>query len=306
MTSTKHNQAAALNYMDRIKSYYVGLGYGAPYVWANQGDVAFHKFTKPLADAVIGIVTTASLFNPANGAQGAGAAYNGKAKFFEVFAAPIVPFPDVRISHIAYDRTHTSASDMASYFPLAALNRLAERCYIAGVSPHFYGLPTNRSQRVTKEIDGPRLVELCQQDNVDALILVPNCPVCHQSVALAANQLEAAGIATVIMGCAKDLIEHVGVPRLLFNDLPLGNGAGLPNDVAAQDLSLQMALDLLVTATAARTILQSPLVWSGADDWKKDYSNIDLLSDTEIARRRAEFDAVKQDAANLKSALKQA
>ena len=34
----------------------------------------------------------------------------------------------------------------------------------------------------------------------------------------------------MIMGCAKDITEYVGVPRLLFNDLPLGNAAGLPHD----------------------------------------------------------------------------
>ena len=51
--------------------------------------------------------------------------------------------------------------------------------------------------------------------------MVPNCPVCHQSTALASAHLEAAGIPTVIMGCAMDIIEYVGAPRLLFNDLPL-------------------------------------------------------------------------------------
>jgi hypothetical protein len=46
------------------------------------------------------------------------------------------------------------------------------------------------------------------------------------------------------------------------------------------------------------------LVWSGDPDWKKDYSNIDLLSAAEIARRRAEFDAVKQDAKKIKAAVR--
>ncbi len=292
-----------LDYIERIRAYYVGLGYGAPYVWAQLDEVPFTRPTKALAAARIGIVTTASMFDPTKGDQGPGAAYNGKSKFFETYAAPIDPFPDVRIAHIAYDRTHTTASDMASYFPLAALQRLAANGKIGSVSPRFYGLPTNRSQRVTTGTDCPRLVELCQEDNIDMAVLVPNCPVCHQSVALAAAQLEAAGIATVIMGCAKDILEHVGVPRLLFNDLPLGNAAGLPDDAASQDLVAEMAVDLLVEAEGPRTTKQSPLVWSGDPDWKKDYSNIDLLSAAEIARRRAEFDAVKQDAKKIKAAV---
>ena len=32
-------------------------------------------------------------------------------------------------------------------------------------------------------------------------------------------------------GVCKDIIEHVGVP-VLFNDLPLGNAAGLPRKIA--------------------------------------------------------------------------
>ena len=296
--------AAPLNYLERIKSYYLGLGYEKPYVWAQLDEVPFTPLTKPLAAARVGIVTTASPYDPANGDQGPGAAYNGKSKFFQCFAAPIEPFPDVRIAHIAYDRTHTTASDMASYFPLAAMLRQVEAGKIGSVSPHYYGLPTNRSQRVTTEIDCPKLVSLCQQDAVDAVVLVPNCPVCHQSVALAASQLEKAGIATVVLGCAKDIIEHVGVPRLLFNDLPLGNAAGLPHDTGAQDLVASLALDLLVEASAPHTTVQSPLTWSGAADWKRDYSNIERLSEEEISRLRAEFDAVKKDAKKIKEAVK--
>ena len=294
---------APLDYLPRIKNYYIGLGYGKPYEWAKLDDVPLTNLQKPLSAARIGIVTTASLFNPENGEQGPGAPYNGKAKFFTCYAEPIAPFPDVRVAHIAIDRAHTTASDMASYFPLAALLRLADTGYIGPVSPNFYGLPTNRSQRVTTQTDCPMLLSLCQADAVDAVVMVPNCPVCHQSMALAAAHLEAAGIATVIMGCARDIIAYVGAPRLLFNDLPLGNGAGLPHDQPSQDLAAKLAVDLLVDATAPRTIKQSPLQWAGAADWKKDYSNIALLSEVEIARLRAEFDAVKKDAAKLKQAL---
>ena len=141
-------------------------------------------------------------------------------------------------------------------------------------------------------------------DDVDAVVMVPNCPVCHQSVAIAAHCLESAGIATVIMGCARDITEYVGVPRLLFSDLPLGNAAGLPHDPDSQNLVTQLAVVLLAEAPAPRTTRQSPLIWSGAPDWKKDYSNAALLSAEEIAERRAEFDRVKAAAAAIKSASK--
>ena len=293
-----------LPYMGRIRNYYQILGYGAPYQWAQHDDVPFASPQKPLSEMRIGIVTTAAPFQPGNGDQGTGAPYNGAPKFFQVYADAIDPFPDLRIAHIAIDRVHTTASDIASYFPLAALVKLAAAGYIGSVSPRFYGLPTNRSKRTTRDIDSKALLAFCQEDRVDSVVLVPNCPVCHQSVALAAHCLETAGVATVIMGCAKDIIEHIGVPRLLFNDLPLGNAAGLPDDPAAQDLVAQLAVDMLVDAAAPRSTKQSPLIWSGAADWKKDYSNAALLSADEIAERRAEFDRVKAAASAIRSASK--
>ena len=95
-------------------------------------------------------------------------------------------------------------------------------------------------------------------------MLVANCPVCHQSVSLAARLLEANGIATVVMGCAKDIVEYVGVPRFVFSDFPLGNAAGRPNDPDSQAATLELALALLEKAPAARTTVQSPLLWSQA------------------------------------------
>ncbi len=81
-------------------------------------------------------------------------------------------------------------------------------------------------------------------------MIVPNCPVCHQTASLIARHLEANGIATVVMGCAKDIVEHAAVPRFLFSDFPLGNGAGKPHDVASQALTLELALRLLESAVA--------------------------------------------------------
>lgn len=292
---------SALDYIPRIRAYYKALGYRKPYEWAKVEDVPFARLSKPLAEARIGIVTTAAPYKMGAGDQGPGAAHNGLAKFFEVYAHPIEPEPDVRISHIAYDRVHTTALDRRTYFPLRALIALDKEGVIGRVSERFYGLPTNRSQRITTELDGPALVELCCADGVDGVVLVPNCPVCHQSVALAANALEAAGILTVIMGCARDIVEHVGVPRLLFSNFPLGNGAGLPHDRDSQVETARMAVQMLEDAEAARSTQQSPLEWSGPAEWQRDYSNADVLSREEIKRRRAAFDAVKVEAKVVKA-----
>lgn len=290
------NANQPIAYMKRTRRYYQALGYGAPYRWACFEDVPFTKLQKPVSNARIGLVTTAALFNPSLGDQGPGAAYNGSAKFYDVYTHAVTDTPDVRISHIAYDRAHTRADDMHSWFPLAALKRAHEVAQTGSISERFYGLPTNRSHKITEETDCPKLVQLMLEDKVDAAIIVPNCPVCHQSSAFAANQLERAGIATVIMGCALDIIEYAGVPRFVFSDFPLGNSAGRPHDVPSQDKTLALALDLLTNAPSARTTTRSPLVWSTDATWKDDYSNPDKLDPEELARRRADFDTQKNAA----------
>jgi D-proline reductase (dithiol) PrdB len=119
-------------------------------------------------------------------------------------------------------------------------------------------------------------------------------------VSLAARHLEANGIPTVIMGCAKDIVEYVGVPRFLFSDFPLGNPAGRPHAPESQAVTLDLALRVLETAPASRTTVQSPLRWSADPAWRLDYSNIARLSAEKIARRRAEFDRQKEIAKTVR------
>ena len=112
-------------------------------------------------------------------------------------------------------------------------------------------------------------------------------------MSLVARHLEADGIPTVIMGCAKDIVEHCGVPRFLFSDFPLGNSAGRPHDADSQAATLELALRVLETAPGARTTVQSPLRWSDDASWKLDFNNMAKLTPEDIAERRKEFDVVK-------------
>jgi hypothetical protein len=288
---------APIPYLQRVRDYYVGLGYGAPYAWAHYAHVPFQRLATPLAEATVTLITTAAPYQPGKGDQGPGAPYNAAAKFFTVYSGDTAEDHDLRISHIAIDRAHTTAEDPGTWFPLPALRRAAARGRIGRIAPRFHGLPTNRSHRTTLEVDCPEVVARCRADGVDAALLVPNCPVCHQSVSLCARLLEEAGIATVVMGCAKDIVEYVGVPRLLFSDFPLGNAAGKPRDPASQAATVELALALLDAAPAPRTTVQSPWLWDAAGpDWKLDYCNIARLTREEIARRRAEFDRGKAEA----------
>lgn len=289
-----------IRYIERTRSYYLGLGYDNPYVWAHYTKVPFTRLKKPLSQSVLGLITTAVQFDPNKGDQGPGAPYNAAAKFYEPYKSPINQKQDLRIAHVGIDRKNANMEESECWFPLAAARRVVEMGRLQMVSPNFYGLPTNRSQRHTLEVDAPIILEMLRADNVDVAILIPNCPICHQSQSLLARYLEEAGIPTVVMGAAKDIVEYCGVPRFLFSDFPLGNAAARPNDPASQDLNFELALRLLESAPAPRTTVQSPLVWSQNPAWKLDYSNLANLSAEEVACLREEAEKARLTARELR------
>jgi glycine/sarcosine/betaine reductase selenoprotein B len=177
--STKLEPVAAeddvpIPYMQRSRDYYLALGYGNPYRWAHFADVPFTPLAKPLAWSRIALISTAAPYRPDAGDQGPGAAYNAAAKFYRVYSASSATVPDVRISHVGYDRIHTTADDINAYFPLARLAEAASAGRIGELAPRFHGAPTNRSQRVTIETDCPEILDRCREDAVDAAVLVPS------------------------------------------------------------------------------------------------------------------------------------
>jgi D-proline reductase (dithiol) PrdB len=163
---------APIPYLDRIRDYYRALGYGAPYRWAHYAEVPFVPLQKKLRDSRIGLITTAAPYQSDKGDQGPGAPYNAAAKFYAVYSGDSTAEHDLRISHVGYDRTHTTAEDSNTWFPLPALRRLAEAGRIGEVAPRFHGAPTNRSHRATIERDCPELLARLREDRVDAVLLV--------------------------------------------------------------------------------------------------------------------------------------
>ena len=290
---------APIRYIERTHAWYAALGYGAPYQYARFEDVPFARLQGPLAACRVALLTTAAPFQPDKGDQGSSAPYNAAAKFYAVYSGETAQDHDLRVSHVAVDRAHLS-DDTNCWFPLPALRRAVEAGRIGGLTPRFHGVPTNRSQRHTLEIDAPEALLRCRADGADIALLVANCPVCHQTMSLIARTLEADGIPTVVMGAALDIVEHCGVPRFLFSDVPLGNAAGLPFDAASQAATLEMALGLLETAPGPRTTIRNPLIWPGPPGWRRGYLGLDGLTPEDLARERRANDAIKDVAQGVR------
>lgn len=125
---------------------------------------------------------------------------------------------------------------------------------------------------------------------------------CHQSISLIARHLEANGISTVVMGCARDIVEQAAVPRFWFSDFPLGHSAGKPHDVASQLATLQGALRLFEEAEAPNTTVMSPQRWAADEAWKQDFMDISKLSAETLAKLKAAHEHTRAVKANKERA----
>lgn len=88
-------------------------------------------------------------------------------------------------------------------------------------------------------------------------------------MSLISRYLEENGVATVVIGAARDIVEHCGVARFLFVDFPLGSPCGEPWNIEQQRDIFQQALDLLSEANKPRTTRKADYNWSKGDDWKR-------------------------------------
>ena len=160
-----------VSYIDRSREYYLAMGYPEPYRWAHLAEVPFTPLVKPLSQASIAAITTAAPIMPGIGEQGPGAPMNRAAAFDEVYSVPSDNAPGLGISHLHYDRDHTSAEDTRAFMPLPALSDAAAAGRIGAVAPRFHGAPTRYSHRRTMKQDGAELLARLREDETDAAIL---------------------------------------------------------------------------------------------------------------------------------------
>jgi hypothetical protein len=157
-----------VSYIDKSREFYGAQGYGAPYQWAYNDDAPFAPLTKPLSQSRLGIVTTSFLYRddrPSDWPE-------GKAK--HVYALGIDDVPaKMYTEDLSWDKDATHTDDLGTFLPIQHAKDMVADGRLGSISPRFYGVPTDYSQRRTNEIDAPAVLELVQADEVDVVLLVP-------------------------------------------------------------------------------------------------------------------------------------
>ena len=74
---------------------------------------------------------------------------------------------------LAWDKQATHTDDVDSFLPIRPLEALVAQGRVGSLSPRFYGVPTDYSQRRTIDEDAPEILRLCREDQVDVVLLSP-------------------------------------------------------------------------------------------------------------------------------------
>ena len=157
-----------VSYIDKSREFYAAQGYERPYRWARNDEAPFTPLAKPLSESRIGLVTTAVNLDLPDDTD------TEKLPVASTFAAPVEPVPErLFTQNRSWDKEATHTSDLDSFFPIHRLQELVEQGRIGSISPRYYGIPTEYSQRRTNDADAPKLLEYLREDNVDVAMLVP-------------------------------------------------------------------------------------------------------------------------------------
>jgi D-proline reductase (dithiol) PrdB len=254
-----------VQYMHGANERYKSLGY-EPYRWVHAPDAPpWQPLAKPLSQSRIGMLSTA-------GAYALGqVAYHYKDDTSLRAIPTATADRDLRFSHVTENFLEDPRRDPSCVFPLGSLKILQEQRSIGSLPDTVFSCMGGvYSQRRVREELAPALLAAFRAQQVDAVLLVPMCPVCHQSACLISRHLEANGIATMCLGSAHDIFVAGRPPRATFVDYPLGHSSGKPFDPADQLGIVRAALQGLESIEQPGEIRVLPNRWSDSEAWRQE------------------------------------
>jgi hypothetical protein len=161
-------------YMARTRDYYLAQGYSKSYEWAQADQTPFAALRKPLPEATIALITTASPIADRSPGDGVGAS-GGTLLLQKSLQSGDVNDPPSALftGDLSWDKETTHTEDLGSYFPLATLQAMVADGQLGAVAPRYHCVPTEYSQRQTIDNDARAIRDRLIEDGADIALLVP-------------------------------------------------------------------------------------------------------------------------------------
>ncbi len=128
-----------------------------------------------------------------------------------------------------YDTTDVK-QDRNAQIPIDRLLEYEANAVIGRLNHVWWSLSSwiPNSALVANEL-APKLAERLMKYEVQAALLIPASRLCHQTLAIAAREIERRGIPTMLISVDKNLSENVRAPRTAYYKGEFGCVAGKPN-----------------------------------------------------------------------------
>ena len=136
---------------------------------------------------------------------------------------------DLKYAAKGYD-TAAVLADRNSQIPIERLREYQENAVVGQLNNVWWSVSPfiPNAVRVADEL-GPSLVERLRRYEIHAALFIPTSRLCHQTLALIARTVEAAGIPTMMISVDRDLSDRVKPPRSAYYRGEFGSVAGKPN-----------------------------------------------------------------------------
>lgn len=160
-----------VQYMKRIREYYLGQGYEKPYEWVHFVDVPFAPLTKPLSESTVTLFSTSDVSVRREDGEALSAT---ETTVDDVYSVPWNTSLETLYSRQeSFDRYATSLDDIESYLPLTRLLEFVEAGRIGAVSRSFHNINRGYSQKLMMETSAPAALAKCREEGADVAILTP-------------------------------------------------------------------------------------------------------------------------------------
>lgn len=149
---------------------------------------------------------------------------------------------DMLLSAVQYDRSQVDR-DANVVYPVDRLRELIEEGVVGEMPKHHIGMMGYvMNTKALRRETVPEILGHLRRQYVDAVVLVPACILCHQTLGLVAREIEAAGIPTVMLANLERPIRAVKPPRTVLGNSACGHTLGPAASPRFQRERLRLAL----------------------------------------------------------------